>query len=189
MSTQKNRSFDAVSMLGFGRARKNMPTPNNQEIVIRYGGWTLEELFQNKVVRESKLLYRIHEWMEDEWWYRRRLKKGIHRLRIPANDDRTEGRTFEEVQKNCLYNYEEPAPLVLLATAAVVYRMEHGENILRDGGDVWCTDKVGSYHITTMYLPARGNESQTIGFGHTYAVDWQQTGYKVVASHWKDVGR
>ena len=121
-------SYDAVSILGFGNpSEESLPEAKNGEVLLRYGGWSLQELRDCSGVRERKLMWE-QDWYHKYPWSNEKLPSGIYRLRIPVpNSNR---RTFAE-QQGSLPSGEEPAPVVLVATALLAHRLQTGEDLMK----------------------------------------------------------
>ena len=119
-----SRSLDAVSLLGFGpKSDGAFPQAESGTIVIRYGGWSLQELRD----RRSDLMY-TQDWYNRYSWSTERLPSGIYVLRLPIPGSNR--KTFDE-QKPLLLPGEEPAPIVLVATAMLAFHLSGGQDPLK----------------------------------------------------------
>src|SRR5579863_9461254 len=75
-------TYDAVSILGFGDAvAEPLPQAKEGEIVLRYGGWSLQELRDSAV---GQKLMHVQNWYYMCPWSRERLPAGIYHLRVPV---------------------------------------------------------------------------------------------------------
>jgi hypothetical protein len=120
---------DAVAILGFGNpSEESLPDAKSGEMVIRYGGWSLQELRDNPVVRKRKLMWK-QDWYHTYPWSTEKLPSGIYRLRIPVPNSNRQ--TFAE-QQSSLPSGEAPAPVVLVATALLAHRVQTGEDLLKN---------------------------------------------------------
>lgn len=124
----KALSYDAVSILCFGDpSDEQLPSANEDEVVILYGGWSLLELRDCPVVRERDVMWQ-ENWYDEYQWSIEKLPVGIYRIRFPVfNSNR---QTFTE-QVKLLPSGEEPAPVVLVATAYMAHYLQTGEDRLK----------------------------------------------------------
>jgi hypothetical protein len=121
-------AYDAVAILGFGNpGEEPLPDAKSGEVVIRYGGWSLRELYDSPVVRERKLMWE-QDWYHKYPWSSEKLPGGIYRLRVPVPNSNWQ--TFAE-QQGSLPSGEEPAPVGLVATALLAHRLQTGEDLLK----------------------------------------------------------
>jgi len=96
-------AYDAVSLFGFGEATKeSMPAPNRDTLVIRYGGWSLNDLRDARI--DGKILEYYDSGYADEPWAKEKFPPGVY--------------TFTD---------QEPIPAVLLASALLTHKMQHTE--------------------------------------------------------------
>ena len=112
------RVYDATAVLGFGT-----PSPEAKpgEILLRYGGWSLRDL------RDKCDLMHRQDWYARCPWASDKLPSGLYALRLPVpNSNR---KTFNE-QKALLLPGEEPAPVVLAASAMLSHLISTGERLL-----------------------------------------------------------
>jgi len=119
-------TLDATHLLGFGEASQE-PLPNAEPgtIVLRYGGWSLQELRDKR-----RDLMHAQNWYDKYPWASERLPSGIYVLRLPVPDSNC--KTFDE-QKSLLLPNEEPAHIVLAATALLSIRLSGGQDSLANG--------------------------------------------------------
>ena len=111
-------AYDAVSLLGFGDAVAGaLPTASSGEVVLRYGGWSLQDVRARMVPRE---LMWDQSWYDVYHWSAEKLPSGLYVLRLPVPESSL--KTFDE-QKALLLPGEEAAPIVLAATALLALRL------------------------------------------------------------------
>jgi hypothetical protein len=117
--------YDATALLGFGEAATEpLPEALPGEIVIRYGGWSLQELRDSAVGRK---LLPERSWYDEYPWAAEKLPPGTYRLHMPvpgSND-----KTFAE-QEPMLAEGESIAPAVLVASALLAHRLQIGQDLL-----------------------------------------------------------
>jgi hypothetical protein len=119
-------AYDATSILGFGSASDEpLPEPAPGEVVIHYGGWSLQELRNSDV---GKKLMHEQDWYNKYAWSTEKLPPGLYRLRVPVPDSNP--KTFAE-QQAMLSPGEQVAPVVLVATALLVHYAKTGEDLLK----------------------------------------------------------
>lgn len=118
--------YDAVSILGFGPA-SDEPLPEQKcgEIVIRYGGWSLQVLRNSAVGKE---LMSQHDWYDKLPWSTENLPAGIYRVRVPVPGSNR--KTFVE-QEQMLSAGERTASVVLVATALLAHGLQTNEDLLK----------------------------------------------------------
>ena len=120
-------TYDAVSILGFGDAvAEPLPQAKEGEIVLRYGGWSLQELRDSSVGRK---LMHDQDWYNAYPWSSEKLPSGIYRLRIPVAESNC--KTFAE-QERMLRRDESIAPVVLVASGLLVHHLQTGEDPLKN---------------------------------------------------------
>lgn len=118
-------SYDAVHILGFGSASEEaMPEAKSGEVIIRYGGWSLQELRDS--VNGKKWMHQ-QDWYNSYGWSTEKLPAGIYRLRVPVPV--SSGQTFVQ-QQEMLSAGEEVAPVVLVATALLAHHLQKGKDPL-----------------------------------------------------------
>ena len=118
-------AFDAVSLLGFGaKSTEPLPQGNPGEIVIRYGGWSLQEL---RAKRAPGLMW-DQSWHDKYPWSSEKLPSGLYVLRLPIPDSNR--KTFDQ-QEALLLPGEETAHVVLAASALLAIRLSGGDDPLR----------------------------------------------------------
>ena len=123
-NTNDIASFDAVTLLGFVPTQP-MPQAEPGTILIRYGGWSLQEL------RDKRLdLMCRQDWYDKYPWAAEKLPSGLYVLRLPIPD--SNGKTYEEQQKLLLPG-EEPAHVILAATALLSLRLSAQPDPLKNG--------------------------------------------------------
>jgi hypothetical protein len=118
-------AYDATSVFGFAPLNDEpLPEAAPGEIVIRYGGWSLQEL------RDTVGMTLMHKqkWYNTYPWSAEKLPPGNYRLRIPVPDSNR--KTFAE-QQRMLPPGEQVAPVVLVATALLARRLQTGEYLLK----------------------------------------------------------
>ncbi len=121
--------YDAVALFGFGEeSAEPLPEAEPGEVIIRYGGWSLQELCNNPVVRQKNLMWE-HDWYHAYSWSSEGLPPGIYRLRIPVPGSNKKNVTEQE---RMLSAGESTAPVVLVATALLAHRLQTGENLLKN---------------------------------------------------------
>lgn len=158
-ATSNAYAYDAVGLLGFGTPHEEpLPEAKSGEIVIRYGGWSLRELCDNAIVREKNLMLE-QDWYHSYEWSSEKLPAGIYRLRIPVPNSNLN--TFAE-QAHMLSSGEQTAPVVLVATAMLVHRLQTGENLLGKG-QTYCKE------IIRHYCFGYGTTRHRVGLGWTDA--------------------
>lgn len=119
-------AYDAVALLGFGPASTDaLPEVRSGEVLIRYGGWSLQELRDSAIGKE---LMDVQDWYDKYPWSAKKLPAGIYRLRIPVPG--SSHKTVAEQERD-LPNGEHTAPAVLVATALIVHRRQMGEDLLK----------------------------------------------------------
>lgn len=122
-------SYDAVTLLGFGKpTTEALPEATKAgEIVLRYGGWSLQDLRGSKIVCQKNILWG-QDWYDRYPWSAEKLPSGLYALRLPVPDSNR--KTFDE-QKALLLPGEEPAPVVLGASALLAHLLSTGEHLLQ----------------------------------------------------------
>lgn len=127
MHTVANRIvYDATAILGFGKASGGpRPEAKAGEVIIRYGGWSLQELRDSHI---GKRLMREQDWYNYYPWSREKPAPGVYRLRVPVAG--SNGKSLVE-QELLLSSEEKTAPAVLVATALLVRRLQTGEDLLK----------------------------------------------------------
>jgi hypothetical protein len=117
--------FDAVSLLGLGPAYDGpMPEVAPGEIAIRMPEVSLRELRDNPVAQP--LLWK-QDWYDKYPWAAEKLPCGIYVLRLPV--PQSNHKTFDQ-QSRLLLPGEEPANIVLAATAMLSIRLTDGNDSL-----------------------------------------------------------
>ena len=119
-------TYDAVNILGFGEAATQaLPQAAEDEVVLRYGGWSLQELRDSAI--GQRLMHR-QDWYDTYPWSTEKLPSGVYRLRVPVPE--SSGKTFAD-QKRMLPNGEQIAPIVLVASGLLVHYLQTGEDLLK----------------------------------------------------------
>jgi len=128
-------AYDAVAILNL-TCRQHLSSPAPGEIIIRYGGWSLAGLRDNRVVREREFM-KSERWYDEYQWSTERIRCGIYAIRVfvPESQDKT----FDQ-QKGLLQSGEEVSPVCLVATAITAHRFRTGENLLRGNVTVRCKE-------------------------------------------------
>ncbi len=83
----RRRSFNAAKILGFEQ-HDNSPLPEPDHIyqhVLRYGGWSLNELLENAVVQNQGLMA-PRDWCEGNTWVDDNLQPGDYRLLLDGSE-------------------------------------------------------------------------------------------------------
>jgi hypothetical protein len=120
--------LDAVALLGFGSQNTEaLPAANPGETIIRYGGWSLQELRGNAVAAP---LMHFQNWYDRYAWGSEKLPSGIYILRLPVPGS---SRKSFKAQTRLLLPGEEPGPVVLAASALIAHRLSGGKNTLKNG--------------------------------------------------------
>ncbi len=130
------RSYDAVSLLGFGPASQDpLPQAQSGEIVIRYGGWSLQDLYKTPrvvgLIGDSFLIRSQAKPTKDTF------PAGIYRVRpfVPGSN----GKTFSD-QVPLIVSGRMITPAVIAATALILPLLETGEDVL-GVGNIRCADR------------------------------------------------
>lgn len=102
-SSRSENAYDAVSIFETGTSSvASLPTPGSDEIVVNYGGWSLNQLFETAIGKQYFQF--VHDSYKTESWASATLPPGVYTLK--------EG---------------EPIPVVILATTLLAYRVQKGE--------------------------------------------------------------
>ena len=117
-------TYDAVSILGFGDPSAEA-LPQAGEIILRYGGWSLQELRDSAIGK--KLMHR-QDWYSKFPWGSEKLPPGTYRLRLPIPDSNR--KSFAE-QEQMLSEGEQIAPVVLVASALLAHQVQADSDLLR----------------------------------------------------------
>ncbi len=134
---QDGLACDATFLLGFGPASTEpLPQAAPGEVVIRYGGWSLQELRESSTGKE--LMFQDH-WSDGYPWNSENLPTGIYRFRVPVPNSNC--KTYIE-QTQILSSGEEPAPIVLAATAMLVGRFLRIKEYLLRGHWTRCREQM-----------------------------------------------
>lgn len=127
MNTVANRAvYDATAILGFGKASGDpLPQAKAGEVVIRYGGWSLQELRDSAI---GKRLMNKQDWYNSYSWSLEKPGPGVYWLRVPVAGSK--GKSL--IEQELLFSSEEKTvPAVLVATALLVHRFRTGEDLLK----------------------------------------------------------
>lgn len=136
-------TLNAISMLGFGPpGPEAFPEAVPGEISLRYGGWSLTELR-----RKHPDLLCDQDWYDRYPWASERLPSGFYVLRLPVPE--SNGKTFEE-QQTLLLPGEEPAAVVLAATALLALRVSSFGDPLR-GDFTRCKEETDDGNRVGLY--------------------------------------
>jgi hypothetical protein len=120
---RRGHAYDAVALLQFGPATDTpIPDAASGELVIRYGGWSLQEL------RDTCGLMHKQDWYDKYPWASEKLPSGVYVLRLPIPDSNR--KTFAE-QTKLLLPGEEPAHIILATTALLSHRIVTKEDLLK----------------------------------------------------------
>jgi len=134
------RVYDATSLLGFGEpSPQALPEANAGELLIRYDGWSLQELRSSKIVSEKNVMW-DQSWYNPYDWSAEKLPSGLYALRLPVPDSNY--KTFAD-QKALLLPTEEPAPVVLAASAFLAHLVSTGERLM-EGHWLRCKEQAGA---------------------------------------------
>ena len=121
----------AVSRILGLPAECNVPTPKpeDSEVVIYYGGWSLKELRESKA--GQKRMMQDQDWYEQHEW---KAESGYYRLLPVPNSNR---KNWSEQTKHLSGIDPEwkPAPVCVAATALLVHLKETGDDLLKND---WC---------------------------------------------------
>lgn len=128
-------AYDAMKIFGFDRRERLLPVPEPGEIVICYGGWSLQHLAQ---IDASKELMYPTNWYYRYGWSERQYNAFCYRLRIPVKGSNC--KTFTE-QEKLLSEGEKVAPAVLVASALLCHYLQTGEQLL-GSNDIRCKERL-----------------------------------------------
>jgi hypothetical protein len=121
-------AYDTVSILaGLSVRPGTLPQPGPGEIIINYGGWSLQELRDMFIGRS---LMHQEDWHNEYPGSTEMLPPGTYRLHIPVSDSNR--KTFAE-QEAMLPSGEQTAPVVLVATAILTHCLQTGQDLLENG--------------------------------------------------------
>ena len=126
---------DVSRILGLtANCNTSVPEALEDEIVVYYGGWSLEDLYRavgdNFMCNPSDFLRAFPF----------RVRPGYYRLLLPVPD--SDEKSWDEQTKDYLVkNYPgfKPAPTIIALTAELVHLKEYGEDLLR-GGSCRCLE-------------------------------------------------
>src|SRR5579863_937098 len=138
-------SYDAVNILGFGGlAAEPLPQAVDGEIVLRYGGWSLQELRDSAV---GQKLMHPQGWYESFVWSSEKLPSGIYHLRVRVPESNR--MTFAE-QEQMLPEGEQIAPVALVASALLAHRMQAAGALLKND---WkrCREQTADGYCVALY--------------------------------------
>jgi hypothetical protein len=120
-------SYDAAKILQFGVPTEDiLPVAEYGEVVIWYGGWSLQQLRDNPLIRERDVMW-DQDWYNNYIWSSEVLPVGFYRLRIPVPNSNS--KSFDE-QTELLFTGEVPAHPVLVATAELCHEIQTGKSML-----------------------------------------------------------
>lgn len=124
-------AYDAVSIFGFGEiAGGPMPVPKaNGEVVVRYGGWSLTELFNSEVGLElmhRKFAHYLQDYTDLDW-SNECLDAGIYSLRLPIPGS---NRKTMDQQAPMFLPSERRTHVVLAVTALLAHYVQTGLSLL-----------------------------------------------------------
>ncbi|MBU0767251.1 hypothetical protein KKF55_05770 [Patescibacteria group bacterium] len=123
-------TYDAIAILGFGEASTEpLPEPAPDEIIIRVGDWSLQDLRDCEVGKE---LMHQQDWYDKYDCASAKLTAGIYRVRLPVPDSNRKNLTE---QKDLLLPGEEVAPVALCASTLLVHLKETRNDLLKND---WC---------------------------------------------------
>jgi hypothetical protein len=127
--------YDAAPILGFvGKASSEpLPRPAPDEVVIRVGAWSLNDLRTCKTVVRDKLMWR-DSWADD--LVNIKLTPGIYRVRICIPGSSCS--SFDP-RRALLFAGEEIAPAALVATVLLCHLKQTGRDLLQ-GDWVRCAE-------------------------------------------------
>jgi hypothetical protein len=120
---RRGHAYDAVALLKFGPESQALPDAGPGEVIIRYGGWSLKELRD-----KCHCLMHPQDWHEKYAWGCEQLPSGLYVLRLPIPDSNR--KTFDE-QTKLLLPGEEPAHIILAATALLSHRVVAKEDLMK----------------------------------------------------------
>lgn len=121
-------SYDAARILQFGVPTEDIfPVAEYGEVVIWYGGWSLQQLRDNPLIRERDVMW-DQDWYNNWHWSKGSLPAGFYRLKIPFPGSNR--KTFDE--KTDLLAGEYVAHPVLVATAELCHYLQTGQKLLKE---------------------------------------------------------
>ncbi len=126
LDTHPRQVYDATALLGFGeQAREPIIVGEPDEVVIRYGGWSLMELFHSSTGGDL-----IHEqdWWKHYLWANHKIPAGIYAMRLPIPE--SNHKQYRD-QTHLLHGQERTVPIVLGASALIAQHLKGGENHLK----------------------------------------------------------
>ncbi|MBU0767250.1 hypothetical protein KKF55_05765 [Patescibacteria group bacterium] len=122
----------AVSRILGLPAECNVPTPKPEdgEVVIYYGGWSLKELRESKAGQERMM--QDQDWYEQHEW---KAESGYYRLLLPVPNSNRKKWSEQTEHLSGIDAEWQPAPVCVAATALLVHLTEVGDDLLRND---WC---------------------------------------------------
>jgi hypothetical protein len=124
------QTYDA-SIFGFSHLMQGeLPQANLGEVVIWYGGWSLQDLGNNSLVRSKKVMSSA-SWSDYSDWFKQSIPAGFYRLRIPVPNS---GNNFFNNQTLLLAEGEQVAHPVLVVTAELCHYLQTGARLLNGIG-------------------------------------------------------
>ncbi len=132
------RSYDAVSILDFGSpSESSLPEARENEIVIRYGGWSIADLGSCSFVRGHHLFTEDVEWYDRCCSWGGGVQPGVYRLFFtPRSSERS----------SC----QSSTPAILAATALIAHFLQTGEYLLQ-GGMLQAQEVDGAYGPVILF--------------------------------------
>ena len=151
---RQRQVYDATAILGFGeRARESIVVGEPGEIVIRYGGWSLKDLFFSSI--GGDLIHDQEFWLYYPWANQKK-PAGIYAMRLPIPDS---GEKSFPDQTHLLHGDERAVPVVLGASALLAQHIMGGENHLK-GNWTRCREKSNSGHVALSWYGGRLDVSE-----------------------------
>ncbi len=130
MNATSKFSYDAMSILGFGKASTEpLPEPLPGEVVIRVGDWSLQDLQDCAVGKELMHQRSLYAGGDCE---KVKLIPGVYRVRLSVPDSNR--KNFSE-QKGLFVSGEDVAPVALGVATLLVHLKETDNDLLEN---YWC---------------------------------------------------
>jgi hypothetical protein len=148
--TVREHVYDAVSVLGFGRPCDAAAFPPGKpgELIVRYGGWSLQQLRDIAIVRRERIMS-VHHWYDRYAWSVTALRCGFYGIRMPVPGSNAESGYTEY---RILSAEEQPCYACLVGTALLTHRLVMGESLCPDQ---WlrCGERArGGYRMAAWWM-------------------------------------
>lgn len=122
-------SYNAAEILAFGTTMLGkLPEAEDGDVFIWYGGWSLQELRDNPLVRQKDLMM-LQDWYNEESWSTEVLSADFYQLRIPVS--RSGNKMFDE-QEGLITANERAAHPLLIATAWICHKLQTGKDLFKN---------------------------------------------------------